>query len=473
MAEKQTAKKATRKTVKKTAEKTVKKTPKKTARKTVKKTAQETDQKTANFLSALRTRGLVHQTSDDETDERPLEKLLAAKRVTGYIGFDPTASSLTIGNLVQIMLLARFQKAGHRPIALVGGGTGMVGDPSGKTEMRRVLSPEELQTNLEAQTAQIGRYLDLAPEPDAGAAQGFVINNADWLLDLNYVEFLREVGRHFSINRMLAAESVQQRLESDAGISFLEFNYSILQAYDFLVLSRRYDCELQMGGSDQWGNIVAGIELVRRSDAKKVHAVTSPLLTTSSGQKMGKTEKGSVWLDPERTSPYDFYQYWINTDDRDVGRCLRVFTFLPDEEITELEKLAGADIRKAKQVLAFEATHLTHGEEEAKKAEAGARKLFGGDAPGLTIPLTPTHAVPKAKLEAGILIAELCADSRLTESRNAARRLAKQGGLYVNGTSVPEDYVVTQKDLKPGVGEDEIVLRAGKKKFMRVVVDYP
>ena len=421
-----------------------------------------------DLLSALRQRGLVHQTSDGETKDRPLEKLFATKRVTGYIGFDPTASSLTVGNLVQVMFLARFQRAGHRPIALVGGGTGMVGDPSGKTEMRKVLSPEDLRKNLEAQTEQIGRYLDLAPEPDPTAEQGFVINNAEWLLDLNYVEFLREVGRHFSVNRMMAAESVQQRLQSDVGISFLEFNYSILQAYDFLVLNRRYDCEVQMGGSDQWGNIVAGIELVRRSDAKKVHALTSPLLTTSSGQKMGKTEKGSVWLDPERTSPYDFYQYWINTDDRDVGRCLKVFTFLSDEEIAELEKLEGAAIRKAKQVLAFEATTLTHGEEEAKKVEAGARKLFGGDSTGTgSAAAVPTYSVTTAAIEAGIPIAELCADSALCDSRNAARRLAKQGGLYLNGESVPADRVVTGDDLEDSV----VMLRAGKKKHMRVVVE--
>lgn len=420
-----------------------------------------------DFLTALRRRGLVQQTSDDETEDRPLEKLLAAKRVTGYIGFDPTASSLTVGNLVAVMLLARFQKAGHRPIALVGGGTGLVGDPSGKTEMRKVLSPEDLQRNLEAQTEQLGRYLDLAPESDPNAERGFVVNNADWLLELNYVEFLRDVGRHFSVNRMLAAESVKQRIESESGLSFLEFNYSILQAYDFLVLRRRFDCELQMGGGDQWGNIVAGIELVRRSDGKKVHALTSPLLTTSSGQKMGKTEKGAVWLDPERTSPYDFYQYWINTADADVIRCLSVFTFLPDEEIAELAKLEGADIRKAKQALAFEATKLTHGEEEAKRAEAGARKLFGGGATAESEASVPTHSVALATLDAGIPIAELCVDSALCESRNAARRLAKQGGLYLNGESVPPDRVITGSDLTDGA----VMLRAGKKKHMRIVVD--
>ena len=423
-----------------------------------------------DFLTTLRQRGLVHQSSDDEREDKPLEKLFAGKRVTGYIGFDPTASSLTVGNLVQVMLLARLQRAGHRPIALVGGGTGMVGDPSGKTEMRKVLSKEDLNANVQAQTEQLGRYLDLAPVPDASDERGCVLNNADWLLDLNYIEFLRDVGRHFSVNRMLAAESVRLRLASPAGLSFLEFNYSLLQAYDFLVLNRRYDCELQLGGSDQWGNIVSGIELVRRTDGKKVHAVTSPLLTTASGQKMGKTEKGTVWLDPNRTSPYDYYQYWINTDDRDVGSYLRVFTFLSMDQIAALETLQGADIRQAKEKLAFEATSLTHGEEEARRAQQGARKLFGGDSGSGSSTVdaaVPTYKLAHAAIEKGVHIAELCADSGLCQSRNAARRLAKQNGLYLHGERVAEDRVVTVDDLREGA----LMLRAGKKKHRRVVVE--
>ncbi|MCH2375439.1 MAG: tyrosine--tRNA ligase, partial [Planctomycetes bacterium] len=328
--------------------------------------------KRPSVMDDLRARGLVYQSTDDDTSDRPLSRLLDGNPVTFYAGFDPTASSLTVGNLVPVMLLAHIQRAGHRPIALVGGGTGMVGDPSGKTEMRQLLTAEDVENNAHAQKKQLDRYLDLDAEPSDDGERGFMLNNADWLLNLNYVEFLREVGRHFSINRMLAAESVKLRLSDEAGLSFLEFNYSILQAYDFLVLSRRYGCALQVGGSDQWGNIVAGIDLIRRAEGRQAHALTAPLLTTSSGQKMGKTEKGSVWLDPERTSPYDFYQFWINSDDRDVIRYLKIFTFLPVGQIASFEGREGADLRGAKELLALEATRLAHGEEEAKKAQEGS-----------------------------------------------------------------------------------------------------
>ncbi len=415
-------------------------------------------------MDALRERGLFHQSTDDESDEKPLAKLFSSKRVTLYSGFDPTAPSLTIGNLVPTMMMAHLQRAGHRPIALVGGGTGLVGDPSGKTEMRQLLATDDVERNLEAQKEQLGRYLDLSGDPEADDQCGFVVNNADWLVELNYIEFLREIGRHFSVNRMLAAESVKQRIESASGLSFLEFNYSLLQAYDFLVLSRRYGCELQVGGGDQWGNIVAGIDLIRRADGRRAHALTAPLLTTASGQKMGKTEKGSVWLDATRTSPYDFYQYWINCDDRDVIRLLRTFTFLPFEEIAAFEELEGADLRQAKEVLAYETTSLAHGEEEAKKARAGARSLFGGGV--AETKGAPSFDVESARIDAGIGVLELAAEAALCESRNAARRLARQGGLYVNGNAVAEDYTVTAADLEDGA----VLLRAGKKRYLRITL---
>ena len=429
----------------------------------------------SDLLKTLRERGFVQKTTDDETDDKPLEKLLASKHVTGYIGFDPTASSFHIGNLVSIMVLSHLQRSGHRPLAIIGGGTGMVGDPSGKSELRKVLSPEVIQANLEAQRKQLSRYLDLGPAPEIGAhliaagadgtdaRRGFLLNNADWLASLNYIEFLRDVGRHFSVNRMLAAESVKLRLESEAGLSFLEFNYSILQAYDFFVLNERYGCELQLGGGDQWGNIVAGTDLIRRMTGRRAHGVTTPLVTTSDGKKMGKTEKGAVWLDPTLTSPYDFYQYWVNIDDRDVGRFLRMFTLLPIEEIQALEALSGADIRRAKSRLAFEATALTHGEEEAKRAEEAAKSLFGGGGDGASV---PTHSVGAADLSSGILAVQLFADAGLCESKSAAKRMARQGGLYVNGDAIAEDRTLIPGDLK----DNAILLRAGKKKHVKVTV---
>jgi tyrosyl-tRNA synthetase len=414
----------------------------------------------SGFLEVLRRRGFIDQT----TDEAGLEKLLASRRVIGYIGFDPSAPSLHVGSLLQIMLLRHLQDAGHRPIAVIGGGTGRVGDPSGKTEMRRVLELEEIEANLAGVRAQLGRYLDLA-EPGAESAEGakgLAVNNAEWLLPLNYIDFLREIGRHFSVNRMLAAESVKLRLEAESGLSFLEFNYSILQAYDFLVLHQRYGCELQMGGSDQWGNIVAGIDLIRRVEGAQAYGITSPLITTAGGRKMGKTEEGSVWLDAGRTSPYAFYQYWINTDDRDVGRFLRLFTLLELEEIEPLEKLEGKELRRAKEVLAFEATKLTHGAEAAEEAQRTSRALFAGaDADG---PQVPSFDARREDLAAGIPAYQLFHDCGLCESRGAARRLARQGGLYLNGEPIGEERVIGLDDLRDGAA----LLRAGKKRYCKV-----
>jgi tyrosyl-tRNA synthetase len=419
-------------------------------------------------LAALRERGFVEKTTDDEA----LERLFATGRVSAYVGFDPTADSLHVGSLVPIMALVHVERCGHRPIAVIGGGTGRVGDPSGKSEMRQVLDVERIRSNLQGISAQLCRYLRLeaagagtGPRASSGTATGLIVDNADWLLPLNYVEFLRDFGRHFSVNRMLSAESVKLRLESEAGLSFLEFNYSILQAFDFLVLHQRYDCVVQMGGSDQWGNIVAGIDLIRRVEGRSAYGITFPLITTAGGGKMGKTERGAVWLDASRTSPYEFYQFWVNTDDRDVGRYLRLFTLLDLEEVAAMERLSGSELRKAKEALAFEATVLCHGRKEAETARDASRALFGGGALD-DATAVPTHQLSMERLESGIAAFELFTDCGLCESRSAARRLARQGGLYIHGEAVAEDRVVSSADLRDGV----LLLRAGKKRYCRVVV---
>lgn len=402
----------------------------------------------AHVIDVLRERGFIEQM----TDEAELREALA-KPATCYIGFDPTASSLHAGSLVPIMALAHMQRAGHRPIALLGGGTAMIGDPSGKTEMRRMLSREDIEANAVGIKEQFARYLDF----DGGA---LLMNNADWLLGLNYIEFLRDIGIYFSVNRMLAAESYRARLET--GLNFIEFNYMLLQAYDFLVLYRETDCVLQMGGNDQWGNIVAGTELIRRAAGGKAHAVTFPLLSTSSGQKMGKTHKGALWLDPARTSPYDFYQYWINTEDPDVERFLALFTFLPMDEVRRLGALQGADIRTAKEILAYEATALCHGKEAAENAREASRALFSG---GADMENVPSFEAGRSILEAGIDAYVLFADAGLAKSRGEARRLIEQGGAYVNGVQVTSiDRKINLDDISDGA----VLLRAGKKKYVAV-----
>ena len=418
----------------------------------------------SGFLDTLRERGFIEQT----TDEAALEKLFSegGDVVSAYIGFDPSSSSLHVGSLVPIMALVHLQRAGHRPIALLGGGTGRVGDPSGKTEMRKLLGEDSLDENLAGISSQLSRYLELGePGGDGGGENtGFAVDNAGWLLELNYVDFLRDIGRHFSVNRMLSAESVKLRIDSESGLSFLEFNYSILQAYDFLVLNQRHGCQVQMGGSDQWGNIVAGIDLIRRVDGAQAYGITFPLITTAGGSKMGKTEAGAVWLDAERTSAYDYYQFWINTDDRDVGRFLRLFTLLPVDEIQGLEALEGADIRDAKGRLAFEATALNHGREAAEQAAEAARALFSSEGGGGDS--VPTHQVSAGELEEGIAAIQLFNECGLCDSKGAARRLARQGGLYVNDEKAEEDRVLTSADLD----NDCIMLRAGKKKHRRIEV---
>lgn len=406
------------------------------------------------LLEELRERGFIKQTTDDAG----IEKLLGAGPVTVYAGLDPTARSLHVGNLVTILALKHFQRAGHRPIVIIGGGTGQVGDPSGKEEMRQLLEREEIERNLGLFRLQLARLIDFSE------GKGLILDNAEWLNGLNAIEFLREIGRHFSVNRMLAAECFKVRLESESGLSFLEFTYMLLQAYDFLWLYRKHGCRIQFGGSDQWGNIVAGIDLIRRVAGAEAYGITSPLIMTAGGAKMGKTAEGAVWLSAERTSPYDFYQYWINVDDRDVGRFLRLFTFLPREKIRTLERLAGAEIRQAKETLAFEVTRLIHGEEEAAKARGAARALFGGgEAGGEGV---PQGSLAREELARGVLAVNAFADQGLCGSRSEARRLARQGGLYVNGEAVTEDRVLGPADVKDGA----IHLRSGKKRHLRVLV---
>ena len=402
---------------------------------------------------ALEERGFIEQV----TDEGGLRKLLERERITCYIGFDPTARSFHVGSLVPIMALVHMQREGHRPIALVGGGTGLIGDPSGKKEMRKIMTREEVEANAEALKAQLAHFLDF----EGGRA--LLLNNADWLTKLNYIEFLRDIGRHFSVNRMLAAETYRMRLST--GLNFVEFNYMLLQAYDFLYLYQNYGCVLQMGGRDQWGNICAGIDLIRRVEGGDAYGLVFPLITTASGGKMGKTEKGTVWLDPELTSPYEYYQYWINTDDRDVERFLALFTLLPMEEVRRYGKLKGEELREAKEVLAYEVTRLTHGEEAARKAQEASRAIFRGE--GGDLEAMPTSYLERSRLEEGILAYELFVLSGLASSRSEARRLISQGGGYLNGRRVESfEQRVTVDDLQGG----SIILRAGKKRYHRLVV---
>lgn len=395
---------------------------------------------------------------DQVTDEEELRELLSREKITCYIGFDPTAKSFHVGHLLAIIALMHMQRHGHRPIAVLGGGTGLIGDPSGKREMRPLMLKEEIDRNALYLKRQLERFLDF----ENGRA--LLVNNADWLTKLNYIEFLRDIGRHFSVNRMLQAESYRMRYET-TGLSFIEFNYMLLQAYDFLYLFKHYNCVLQMGGRDQWANICAGIDLIRRVEGRQAYGLVFPLLTTAAGEKMGKTEKGAVWLDPELTSPYEFYQYWINVDDRDVRRFLALFTFLPMEEVEELGRLEGERIREAKEVLAFEVTKLVHGEEEARKAKEASKALFGGEGRGLEG--VPTTFIEERQLKDGIPICELCVKTGLTGSRSEARRLIIQGGLYLNGKRVQDvEKKVTFEDLEDGA----LILRVGKKKHHRVLV---
>ena len=409
----------------------------------------------SDFLRVLSERGYIHQCTDMEG----LDKLAASGRLTAYVGYDCTADSLHVGHLVSIMMLRWLQKTGGRPITLMGGGTTKIGDPSGKDEARQLLSDETIAANMEAIKRTFTNFISFGDAPNGA----IMANNAEWLDELKYIPLLRDVGRHFSVNRMLSMDSVKLRLERDQPLSFLEFNYMVLQSYDFVELARRYDCRLQMGGSDQWGNIVMGVELGRRVGNFELFGLTTPLITTASGAKMGKTAQGAVWLNPDRLSPYDYYQFWRNTEDGDVGRFLKLFTDLPLDEIARLEKLKGAEINEAKKVLAFEATKLCHGEAAAQAAAETARRTFEEGRIGSDL---PTVELPRSEIAGRIPLYALLARTGLASSNGEARRLIQQGGARVN------DVVVT--DVGATVGDSDlsaqgvIKLSAGKKRHALV-----
>lgn len=403
-----------------------------------------------NVFDILKERGFVEQT----THEEEIREMLGKEKVTFYIGFDPTADSLTVGHFLTVMAMSHMQRAGHRPIALVGGGTGMVGDPTDRTDMRRMMNNEEIQHNVDCFKAQLSRFIDFTDD------KAIIVNNADWLRKLNYIDFIREVGVHFSVNRMLTADCFKTRMEK--GLSFFEFNYMLMQSYDFLELNRRYNCKLELGGNDQWSNILGGVDLIRRMDNKDAYGLTFRLLTTSDGRKMGKTQKGAVWLDPNKTSPYEFYQYWRNIDDGDVGKCLGLLTFLPMDEVRELSALKDNKINHAKEVLAYELTKIVHGEEEAKKAQTAARSLFGGSGAGGSV---PTTEISKADFGDGIGIIEALEKTKLSPSRGESRRLIQQGGIKVADKKVETiDYVITEDVF----ADNEVLIQKGKKSFHRI-----
>ncbi|KRQ87906.1 Tyrosine--tRNA ligase [Caloramator mitchellensis] len=401
-----------------------------------------------SILDVLKERGFIEQYSHEEE----IKELLDKEKVTFYIGFDPTADSLHVGHFIQLMVMSHLQRAGHRPIVLIGGGTAMVGDPSGKTDMRKMLTKEDIQHNVDRIKLQMEKFIDFSD------GKAILVNNADWLWNLNYIDFLREIGVHFSVNRMLTAECFKQRLER--GLSFLEFNYMLMQAYDFLELNRRYGCKLEVGGNDQWSNILAGVDLIRRKEAKEAYGLTIALLTNSEGKKMGKTEKGALWLDAEKTSPYDFYQYWRNIDDADVEKCLKLLTFLPMDEVNRLSSLKDKEINEAKKVLAFEITKLIHGEEEALKSQKAAEALFGG---GGDLSNVPTASINRDSLGSKVL--DVLVEAKVIPSKSEGKRLIQQGGLYINDEKISDfDAVLTEDMFKDGY----ILVRRGKKNYNKI-----
>ena len=402
-----------------------------------------------NAIDLLQARGFIQQTTD-------LEELSAhfeAGSRTFYVGFDPTGPSLHIGHMVPVMAMAWLQRLGHRPIAVLGGGTAMIGDPSGKDQTREMLTAEDIAYNRDRFREQLSRFLHLGPtsEGDVSGTAAVLIDNGDWLLPLNYVDFLRDIGRYFSINRMLSAEGTRQRLDRDQGMSFIEFNYHLLQSYDFLVLHDRYECTVQLGGDDQWFNILGGVQLIRKSRSQKAYAATVPLIQTADGKKMGKTESGAVWLDSEQVSPYDYYQYWINVQDADVSRFLKLYTFLELDEIEKLSRLQGADIRKAKAVLAFEATRLAHGDAEAKSAQTASQKVFSGQG---------AQTMPTFETEFPIGVIDAFVQSGLLKSKSEARRLIKMGGARIGSIKIsdPEQMIA-----------DACIIWAGKKRAVQLL----
>lgn len=399
----------------------------------------------------LKARGLLAQL----TDEEEIRELVNAGKATFYIGFDPTADSLHVGHFMALCLMKRLQMAGNKPIALIGGGTGMIGDPSGRSDMRTMMTKEQIAHNCECFKKQMSRFIDFSE------GRALMVNNADWLMDLNYIELLREVGAHFSVNRMLTAECYKQRMEK--GLSFLEFNYMIMQSYDFYELYRKYGCNMQFGGDDQWSNMLGGTELIRRKLGKDAYAMTITLLLNSEGNKMGKTQKGAVWLDPDKTPPFEFYQYWRNVADADVLKCIRMLTFLPLEEIGKMDAWEGSQLNEAKEILAYELTKLVHGEEEAKKAQDGARALFstGNAADMPTTELTATD-FPDGKAD----LISILVTSGLVSSRSEGRRAIEQGGVSVDGEKITD----VKKELEASFFTDGIVIKRGKKNFRKVIV---
>lgn len=403
-----------------------------------------------NVYDILKERGLIAQTTHDEE----IRKILGEKKVTFYTGFDPTADSLHIGHFMQLIVMKHMQNAGHRPIVLLGGGTTMVGDPTGKTDMRPMITQDEIQKNADNFKVQMSKFIDFSE------GKALMVNNADWLLDLNYVEFLREVGVHFSVNRMLTAECFKTRLEK--GLSFLEFNYMLMQGYDFYKLNKDYDCLMEFGGDDQWSNILGGIELIRRKEGKQAYGMTFTLLTTSEGKKMGKTEKGALWLDPEKVSPYEFYQYWRNVDDKDVIRMLKLVTFIPMEQIAEYEKLEGQELNKVKCILAYEVTKMVHGEEAAKAANDAALSVFSGGTANM-----PSQELDQTVIGDGINVLDLLCEVKLIPSKGEGRRLIQQNGLTINNEKVTDVNMVVTKDM---FSDDGMVVKKGKKTFLKIVI---
>lgn len=405
-----------------------------------------------NVFDTLKERGFIEQA----THEEEIRELLGKESVTFYIGFDPTADSLHVGHFIQIMVMMHMQRAGHRPIAILGGGTGMVGDPSGRTDMRKVLTIEQIDHNVNAFKKQLSRFIDFSE------GKALLVNNADWLCKLNYIELLRDIGAHFSVNRMLSFECFKSRYER--GLSFIEFNYMIMQSYDFLHLNRHYNCKLQFGGNDQWSNIIGGVELIRRADGNSAYGLTFKLLTNSEGKKMGKTANGAVWLDPEKMSPYDFYQYWRNIDDADVENCLALLTFLPMEEVRRLGQLEGAEINQAKEILAHEITTLVHGKEAANAAQQAAKALFGHGGTGGSIPTTELTA---AQFAEGMPILDLLKLTGLISSTSEGRRIIEQGGLTLDEQKIADiKYLVQLKDFT----DNKLMIKKGKKGFHQVLL---
>ncbi len=427
-----------------------------------------------SVLPILKERGFI----EDLTHTQELEDYLTNNKTTCYIGFDPTADSLHVGSLVCIMALAHMQREGHRPIALVGGGTGLIGDPSGKTELRKVITQEQIDKNKKGIRNQLSRFLDFSE------GKALLLDNAQWLTKLEYIPFLRDIGRHFSVNRMVKAESYKARMDSEDGLTFIEFNYMLLQAYDFMQLAKSHDCFLQMGGSDQWGNIVAGTDLIRRTLGKQGFGITFPLITTASGIKMGKTHKGAVWLDAQKFSPYEYYQFWVNADDADVIRFLALFTFLPMEELEQVKHIQGVDLNKAKVVLAYEACKICHGEDEAGKALKASVSMFGDIEipddllPGSSISRgmhlndnedsVPSSSYIKDEIMGKIALIDLFVDAGMCKSKSDVRRLIKQGGAYMNGNKIA---AFDQKILDDDIKGNEVLLRAGKKKYHKIILN--